>query len=367
MQHTCERPRVEHTFLVHLIEDKLHEQFINICDMALKGQVANEDLARWIISELLSSMDRIPSLYDSRKRPTLLKLTSFFQRLDAAWPAERLLDKLAKMWDSGKLSAAENSCPELAKSMIGTSKQINHMLQRVCDTNFQSSEMLGTLAVHPCIRAVLGHSPGTTSAVLNNPDIPHMQLGLFGWQALHLAATLGATSVVTSLLGARMDVDAPDNYGRTALFLAAAYGHHECCDVLRMANANINARDCNNHHILELAARGGHMKVVELLINFGAHVNPAFLSPCASTPLQAAFESFEINSQMVNYLLSRGASPGARRGCDGKTAINLAEARQEYVFVELMNQINEGSYLPNQPFDWNNHVTHEIQSINMTS
>lgn len=355
-QHVDQGLDLNHFQLTDDIRSSLHDLFHDICDKALQCEGSNDDLGKYIVTSLLLAMERHPSLYDSRKKTDLRKLTSFLQRLDVQWLVELILHKLAVLWDFNQLSAPENPCPELARSLIGTSKYMDEAVQRVWTTslNLQNSLRPETLSFHPYIRAVFCQSAGTMAAVLNNPDIKHMLSGLFGWQSLHLAAALGAPLVVKSLLRERMSVDARDSNGRTPIFLAAGAGCYECCEAFIEANADVNARDSFNHHILELPLRNGYSRVAKLLISAGSNVNPGFLPPCASTPLQAVFESPEIDGDMAQFLLDRNANPYAVR-MDDKCAITWSEERQQYHFSRMTDPpYNLGQQYPSNSFPSDN-------------
>ena len=88
--------------------------------------------------------------------------------------------------------------------------------------------------------------------------------------ALHLAASLGNTEIVKTLVAHGAKVDAELDGGITPLHLAAYGGKIETIEALIELGANVNAQDKNGETVLHLAKRGGFPEVVKVLIKNGA-------------------------------------------------------------------------------------------------
>ena len=88
--------------------------------------------------------------------------------------------------------------------------------------------------------------------------------------ALLRAAMIGELSVVKVLLDRGVDVNSPDQQGRTAL-MEAAFGNH--CDVVNLLidrGADINATDRDGWTALMEASSKGFYDIVKVLMSKGA-------------------------------------------------------------------------------------------------
>jgi ankyrin repeat protein len=95
-----------------------------------------------------------------------------------------------------------------------------------------------------------------------------------GFVPLHLAATVGETSVVGVLLRAGADENTRDKGGRTPLHWAAFYGHVPVVELLVRAGADKNAQDSDRRTPLHWAAIENHTAVAELLVQAGTLMEP---------------------------------------------------------------------------------------------
>jgi ankyrin repeat protein len=76
------------------------------------------------------------------------------------------------------------------------------------------------------------------------------------------AAGAGDLARVKSLIAAKADVNAKDEYGLTALILASMGGHLDVVRALLAAKADVNAKSNHGGTALILASREGHVDVV---------------------------------------------------------------------------------------------------------
>ena len=84
------------------------------------------------------------------------------------------------------------------------------------------------------------------------------------------AAGAGDLSRVKSLIAAKADVNAKDEYGLTALMLASMRDRVEVVRALLAAKADVNAKSNSGGTALMAATMGGNAKVVKLLKQAGA-------------------------------------------------------------------------------------------------
>lgn len=87
---------------------------------------------------------------------------------------------------------------------------------------------------------------------------------------LHLAASQGHACIIDMLIGIGLDIDSPDDEGKTALHVAALAGHCEAVGVLIAKGAALEAKDTMGRSALHWAVEQGHEKVVMLLLQRGA-------------------------------------------------------------------------------------------------
>ncbi|KAI0467992.1 ankyrin repeat-containing domain protein [Xylaria cf. heliscus] len=100
---------------------------------------------------------------------------------------------------------------------------------------------------------------------------PWPRLNLSGLNQLHVAARLGLEHYVKELLKkGNIDVDSPDEMGRTPLWWAASSGHAGVVRLLAQAGANPDEDESyNGYKPLHEAARANHVEVVKVLMEFG--------------------------------------------------------------------------------------------------
>ncbi|HEY8229086.1 MAG TPA: ankyrin repeat domain-containing protein [Rhodanobacteraceae bacterium] len=127
---------------------------------------------------------------------------------------------------------------------------------------------------------------------------------------------------------------AVDALGRSALLQAARENHVEITRVLLDANADVALADRYGTTPLMEAARAGAAGVVALLAEKNPDVNTC--DQHGRTALMLACQSPRANAACVRALLELGADP-ARKGSDGRSAIDQASAAGRWDLVALMD------------------------------
>ncbi len=112
--------------------------------------------------------------------------------------------------------------------------------------------------------------------------------------------------------------------GYTALHLACFFGHPNLAEMLLRYGADPNARSRNAMSVTPLhsAAAARKQRTVEWLVEYGADVNAT--QPGSWTALHEAAR--QGNTEMAEYLLSKGADP-AKKSDEGKTPADLANEK----------------------------------------
>jgi ankyrin repeat protein len=127
---------------------------------------------------------------------------------------------------------------------------------------------------------------------------------------------------------------AVDALGRSALLHAARENHVEITRVLLDANADVSVADRYGTTPLMEAARAGAAGVVALLAEKNPDVNAC--DQHGRTALMLACQSPRASAACVRALLDLGAEP-ARKGSDGRCAIDQASAAGRWDLVALMD------------------------------
>ncbi len=153
-----------------------------------------------------------------------------------------------------------------------------------------------------------------------------------GRTALMLAAKLGASQVVETLLNNGADIHARNLNGGTALMYAAINGDLNTMKLLLNHGAEVNVDAKFNWTALMVAAAKGHTDAVLILIEHGADVNAR--DAYQWTPLMRATHSGY--QQTVATLLAHSQVNVNEQDENGATALHHAATNGDIEIVELL-------------------------------
>ncbi len=139
---------------------------------------------------------------------------------------------------------------------------------------------------------------------------------------------------VRILLKHKAHANAVDAQGHSALLQAARENHVQIASALLDANADVALADRHGTTPLMEAARAGATGIVNLLAEKHPDVHAA--DQHGRTALMLACQSPRSNVECVRALLELGAEP-ARKGSDGRSAIDQASAAGRWDLVALMD------------------------------
>jgi ankyrin repeat protein len=146
------------------------------------------------------------------------------------------------------------------------------------------------------------------------------------------AARRGDAATVRSLVGRRVDVNAPARDGATALHYAVQRDDLPVIELLLKAGANANAANRHGVTPLSLAALNGSGAAVGKLIAGGADPKAAMAG--GETALMTAARSGNVAA--LRALIAGGADVSARVGNTGQTALMWAASRNNTEAVKLL-------------------------------
>jgi ankyrin repeat protein len=181
-----------------------------------------------------------------------------------------------------------------------------------------------------------------------------------GETLLHIAVRRNDQPLVEILIQLGIEVDKPDNAGRTALTVAAAGGHLEMMELLLAKGADMTIRDQRNWAPLHTALWRHQDEAVEFLLRRGADpdfatehgpdrlidavanqmvrvtryllengVDPDPVSQSGRTPLLTACEFFRGNDyEIAEMLLRTGRANVHARNAEGRTPIMCATGQE---------------------------------------
>uniref|UniRef100_A0A673NHC3 Ankyrin repeat and SOCS box containing 15a n=1 Tax=Sinocyclocheilus rhinocerous TaxID=307959 RepID=A0A673NHC3_9TELE len=126
------------------------------------------------------------------------------------------------------------------------------------------------------------------------------------WTAIHEAAKVGCTDILTLLLQNGGNYLETDEHGVTPMGIAAEYGQAEALDILIHYGGDVNAQTPNGDSVLYDAAGSGNPDCIELLLQHGANPNITNLS--LQLPIHcAAYKGHYLALRMLIPITTRRA------------------------------------------------------------
>ncbi|XP_077305482.1 caskin-1 isoform X2 [Lithobates pipiens] len=162
-----------------------------------------------------------------------------------------------------------------------------------------------------------------------------------GFSALHHAALIGNTELISLLLEAQAAVDIKDNKGMRPLHYAAWQGKKEPMKLLLKSGSAVNIPSDEGQIPLHQAAQHGHYDVSEMLLQHQS--NPCIMDISGKTPLDLACEfgrvgvvQLLLNSNMCAALLE--PKPGDSTDPNGTSPLHLAAKNGHIDIIRLLLQ-----------------------------
>ncbi|XP_075686655.1 caskin-1 isoform X2 [Rhinoderma darwinii] len=162
-----------------------------------------------------------------------------------------------------------------------------------------------------------------------------------GFSALHHAALIGNTELISLLLEAQAAVDIKDNKGMRPLHYAAWQGKKEPMKLLLISGSAVNIQSDEGQIPLHQAAQHGHYDVSEMLLQHQS--NPCIMDISGKTPLDLACEfgrvgvvQLLLNSNMCAALLE--PKPGDSTDPNGTSPLHLAAKNGHIDIIRLLLQ-----------------------------
>lgn len=125
------------------------------------------------------------------------------------------------------------------------------------------------------------------------------EIGMVEVTALHLAASMGVTQLVATLIHGGCDINAVDESGKTALDVALDRGFGKTAEVLAKNGARIDLRDERGQKLLLRAVEGAWDKLGDIICN--AALNAGETTSHPALLLQAAYtDKAEVVARLAN-------------------------------------------------------------------
>ena len=151
--------------------------------------------------------------------------------------------------------------------------------------------------------------------------------------ALADAAMKGDISTVRSLLGRKVDVNAPQGDGSTALHWAVVHGSAEMVQILLANGADVKATTrLGGLTPLMMATKSGDTDIIKFLLDAKADV----ASPNANGTTPLMFAAASGRADAVKLLLDRGADINATDVTNGQTALMFAAAQGRVDAIKVL-------------------------------
>ncbi len=171
-----------------------------------------------------------------------------FHECDQGWP-----DKL--------LSAAAD----------GNAKCVNQ-INAEFDAN-KNDEIKAALNEALITASSLGHRSMVENLLIAGAEVNWIERDGYQRAPLLVAASLGFTETVKTLVKRKVNINLSLGPGRNALFLARAGGHYDIVKLLITAGSNVNCVGLNGESLLTLCAREGKTEIIKMLLEYGAELH----------------------------------------------------------------------------------------------
>lgn len=183
--------------------------------------------------------------------------------------------------------------------------------------------------------------------------------------ALQLAVGSSNLESAKILIKLVKNINHQDKNGRTVLHVSASYNDASTVQDLLSRGADVNKISSDGETALHVAVRYGTADTMVLLIDAGSDVNSK-VKTSGDTPLHLTLNN-EFNEKnylsLMQYLLSCGAKTGVRNN-DGKTALQIAIARNDLNAAKILIQADEVSANVKDIWSTGNTALHLVTSFN---
>lgn len=205
-----------------------------------------------------------------------------------------------------------------------------------------ASRRLQGLAVRELLG--LGARPDTLHDAVNAGDVARVHTLLAGGTdanlpdlfgtPLHLAASIGRTTIATMLIekGADLEAESIPEHSRP-LHAAALSNQAAIAQLLLDRGAQLEARDSQDRTPLMVAAAYGNVAIAKVLLTYGSNVL-AQEAIYGTTPIHHATMSG--NVEMVRLLLAHGVDVDIKSGREGRAPLTYAARHNDLPMIRFL-------------------------------
>ena len=187
----------------------------------------------------------------------------------------------------------------------------------------EAMEMLLSYDLSPDSRDGEGNTPLACAAACGQIEAVNCLLklgadpslkGENGWSILHFAAQSGNVIIIETMLSKGLDIDSRgETLGLTPLMVCIKFGQLEAAKYLLDKGADESSKTTPGRiSLLSLASAAGSIAAIEMLLSHGCNIDSR--DSGGDTPLMHAARLG--NTEVVEYLLAKGANPLLRNTSD---------------------------------------------------
>lgn len=189
------------------------------------------------------------------------------------------------------------------------------------------------------LAAQIGNSEIVKSMIESGAAVNSKTRG--GTTALMWAAFKGHLETVKLLVELGAEVNAQYEDGQTALMYAAEADKPDIVRFLAESGANINTKKKDGNSALHLAAMNNGLETVTALVELGSDIN-AIENEYGNTPLMIA--AWSAYADIIQYLLDHGADISIKLK-DGRTVLDVVGDSTEYpeTIIEMLKKAAEAT------------------------